>query len=111
MFIFPLKVFMQEFVDAKKKLGAAPPMSWGVNPPSELASFGVTENNGSLGFLSFAILPLHVKTPEKQEKCIRTLTTFRNYIQYHIKCSKTHFHSKMRFRATELLKVPHCVSN
>jgi len=99
------KVFMQEFVDSKKKLGSAPPMAYNVNPPQELKSFGVTENNGALGYLSFAILPRHVADEKKKDKAIKTLTTFRNYIQYHIKCSKTHFHSKMRFRASELLKV------
>jgi len=99
------KVFMQEFVDARRVLGFAPPVSWGVPPPNELATFGLTEVTGNLGFISFSILKDHVKTVEKIDQIVAVLQSFRNYIQYHIKCSKSYFHSRMRARCVALLKV------
>lgn len=98
------KVFLQEFVDARKKIGRAPPCLWGKDPPNELAEFDVTENQGCLGYISFAILKSHVDKGKK-EAVVNVLQTFRTFLQYHIKCSKSHFHSKMRLRVRELLKV------
>ena len=98
------KVFIQEFVDARRKMGAAPPCSFGVNPPLELKEFGITEPTGNLGFISFAVLKTHLDGGRK-EKVINVLTTFRNYLQYHLKCSKSYFHSRMRARVVSLLKM------
>lgn len=98
------KVFLQEFVETRKKLGGAPPVQYGVNPPNELAEFGVTDNQGNLGYISFAILKSHL-SGGKKENVIAVLQTFRTFLQYHIKCSKSHFHSKMRNRVRELIKV------
>lgn len=98
------KVFLTEFVAARKKIGRAPPCSWGVNPPNELAEFDITENEGNLGYISFAILKSHVEGG-KGESVTGVLQTFRTFLQYHIKCSKSHFHSKMRKRVRELIKV------
>ena len=58
----------------------------------------------TLGFLSFTILPNHV-SDGRLEKTIRLLATFRNYLHYHIKASKSHLHSRMRSRVSALLKV------
>jgi len=100
------KVFMQEFVDARKSLGFAPPVSWGVAPPSELKAFQITDPvPGTLGFISFAILKDHVAKEETLTRVIDVLQSFRNYVQYHIKCSKSYFHSRMRARVRDLLKV------
>jgi len=100
------KVFLQELQDGRKKINRAPPTMWGTNPPSELSEFGITENQGCLGYISFAILPSHIKpNEEKKRKVVDTLQTFRTFLQYHIKASKTHFHTKMRKRVIELQKV------
>jgi len=100
------RVFMQEFVDARKTLGYAPPVTFGPVPPSELKEWGLTEAKpGHLGYVSFAILPAHVSTEAKQTQIVEILQTFRTYIQYHLKCSKSYFHARMRFRCVELLKV------
>lgn len=98
------KVFMQEFVDARRKMGAAPPCTFGVNPPLEMKEFGITEPTGNLGFISFAVLKQHLDGARKT-KVIDVLTTFRNYVQYHLKCSKSYFHSRMRARVVSLLKI------
>jgi len=99
------KVFLQEFVDAKRNLGAAPPVQWGTNPPLELKEFGIAEPiPGLLGFCTFPILKSHVDK-DKKDKAIACLQSFRTFIQYHIKCSKSYFHSRMRLRVKELLLV------
>jgi len=98
------KVFLQEFVDSRKKIGRAPPVSFGANPPTELADFGVKENQGNLGYISFAVLKSHLGGKKKQA-AIDVLQNFRTFLQYHIKSSKSHFHSKMRNRVRELIKV------
>lgn len=100
------KVMLKEFVNTRKSIGRAPPVAWDENPPRELAAFKITENKGScLGFMSFAILKDHLKTGEKKDVVIAVLQTFRTYLQYHIKMAKSHFHSKMRKRVAELIKV------
>lgn len=33
------------------------------------------------------------------------ICTFRNYLQYHIKCSKAFMHTRMRIRVESLLQV------
>lgn len=98
------KVFMQEFADARKKVGRAPPVSWGASPPSELEAWGIKENQGNLGYISFAVLRSHLDKGKK-DSVITIMQSFRTFLQYHIKCSKSHFHSKMRNRVRELLKV------
>jgi len=54
--------------------------------------------------MSFAILKSHLEKG-KQEVVVSVLQTFRTYMQYHIKMAKSHFHSKMRKRVVELIKV------
>jgi len=98
------RVFLQEFVDARRTLGAAPPCGFGPNPPTEMKAFGITEPAGNLGFLTFSVLKSHLDRG-KQEKVIAVLQVFRNYLQYHIKCSKTYFHSRMRLRVAALISV------
>jgi len=41
----------------------------------------------------------------KLERVVGALQNFRTYLQYHIKCSKTYFHARMRARVVSLLKV------
>jgi len=98
------KVFMQEFVDAKKRIGQAPPCTFGVNPPLELKEYNINEPTGNLGFITFAVMKSHLESGRK-DKVIAVLQVFRNYIQYHLKCSKSYFHSRMRARVVSLLKI------
>ena len=98
------KIFLQEFVDARRRLGAAPPCTFSANPPLELKEFGVTEPVGNLGFVTFAVMKSHLEGGRK-DKVIQVLSVFRNYLQYHIKCSKSYFHSRMRARVVSLLKM------
>jgi actin related protein 2/3 complex, subunit 2 len=54
---------------------------------------------------SIAILPRHVASQEKIDLASDLLQSFRAYLNYHIKCSKTYFHSQMRRRVKDLLQV------
>lgn len=100
------KIFMQEFADARRTINFAPPVNWSVPAPSELKVFGLKqEPAGNLGFFSLAILKDHVAKDDLINKIVDVLQSFRTYLQYHIKCSKSYFHSRMRARSRELLKV------
>jgi len=100
------KIFVQEFVEAKRALGAAPPCNWSdsKNPPVELAHFKITEPQQNLGFISFAVQKSNLDN-NKKDQVISVLQVFRNYLQYHIKCSKSYFHARMRARVVTLLAV------
>jgi len=102
------RIFMQEFVEVKRRLGAAPPCTFSNNSPLELKEFGtVASGSGSagfIGFISFAVLKNHLEGGKK-EKVVAVLQSFRSYLQYHIKCSKSYFHARMRARVVSLLKV------
>ena len=103
------KVFMQEFVEVKRRLGSAPPCTFSQHPPLELKEFkleggGGGGGQGGLGYISFAVLKTHLEGGKK-EKVIAVLQSFRSYMQYHIKCSKSYFHSRMRARVVSLIKV------
>ena len=102
------KVFMQEFVEVKRRLGSAPPCTFSANPPLELKEFKLDQQSGGghagLGYISFAVLKNHLEGGKK-EKVVAVLQSFRSYMQYHIKCSKSYFHSRMRARVVSLIKV------
>jgi actin related protein 2/3 complex subunit 2 len=103
------KVFMQEFMEARKQVQAAPPVSFGVNPPLELAPWKIAppvqgQPGINLGYVAFSVQKSNLDGGKK-DKVIAVLQGFRNYIQYHIKCSKAHFHSRMRARVVSLLGV------
>lgn len=98
-------IYMTEFVNARRSNTSAPPISWSADPPQELQSeFDIKENQNVLGYISFAILKSHV-TEAKIANVIHCLITFRSFLQYHLKMSKSYFHSRMRKRALDLLKV------
>lgn len=55
--------------------------------------------------LSVVLFPRHFKDEATREKTIDCIHTFRDYLHYHIKCSKAYLHTRMRARTTDLLKV------
>jgi actin related protein 2/3 complex subunit 2 len=99
------RVFMQEFAEARRRIQFAPPVTFTAAPPAELAHWKITEATGNLGFISFSVLKSHVKDEKMIDRISGVMQSFRNYIQYHIKCSKSYFHSRMRARVVSLLKV------
>jgi len=100
-------VFLNSFVDVKRGLGNAPVVSYDGNvPPNEMKSdFRVNEKIGNAGFFTFSILSRHVENQKKIDTATALLQNFSMYVRYHIKCSKTYFHSNMRKRVADLLLV------
>jgi len=99
------KVFLNAFVEARRTVNNSPICTFDVKPPMEMRHFNITEPQGTVGFLSITMLKEHVATPAKKDVAVGMLHMLRNYVQYHIKCSKSFFHQRMRARVVALLQV------
>jgi len=96
------KVFLSEF---QKSIGGAPSVSFTQrDPPAELRGVKGLTTDGSQSYVTFVLFDRHF-AKEKRAKTIDTIQTFRNYLHYHIKCSKSHLHTRMRNRVDLLLKI------
>lgn len=102
------KVFLQEFVDARKRsVQTAPQVLFTQNePPLEIRHAAPTSKfNANKGYITFVLFPRHLVKGDRRDNCISHIQYFRNYFHYHIKCSKAYMHSRMRHRVKEFLKV------
>jgi len=100
-------VFLQEFKEGRRGLATAPQVLFSTkNPPQELSGTDAASGE-NVGYVTFVLLPRHFspKTPETREKTIDLIHTFRNYLHYHIKCSKAFINSRMRGKTNDFLKV------
>lgn len=101
-------VFLQEFVDARKRaIQNAPQVLFSAHePPLELRALPEFENYNQTdkGFVTFVLFPRHL-VAQKRENTISQIQLFRTYFHYHIKCSKAYLHSRMRKRVLEYLKI------
>lgn len=98
------RVFLQEFVEAQRTVRTAPPVSYSREPPREVAGLISSYNPDAAGFISFALEERHVSGSRK-DIAITMLAGFRTYLHYHIKCSKTYLHMRMRKRVAGWLQV------
>ena len=98
------KVFLQEFVEAQRTVRTAPPVNYSKEPPGELAGLEYSFKSDTAGFISFAVEERHISGAGR-EKAITLLTGFRNYLHYHIKCSNTYLHMRMRKRVAGWMLV------
>jgi actin related protein 2/3 complex subunit 2 len=93
------KVFMQEF---RKSVGGAPSMDFSQkDAPAELRGVAGLQADG---YVSFILFDRHFQKSTR-DKTIDMVIQFRNYLMYHIKCSKSHLHTRMRARVDSLLKI------
>jgi actin related protein 2/3 complex subunit 2 len=102
------KVFLQEFVDARRlpNIQQAPQVLYSTrDPPLELRSLPGIQNSENMGYVTFVLFPRHFANPDIAASTISHIHLFRDYLHYHIKCSKAYMHSRMRHRVTEFLKV------
>jgi actin related protein 2/3 complex, subunit 2 len=101
------KVFLQEFVDARRRaIQNAPQVLFRSDPPLELQGMrgvGKTGEKGEMGFITFVLFPRHLKKARRAEN-ISHIQTFRDYFHYHIKASKAYIHSRMRRRTADFLQ-------
>jgi len=99
------KVFLQEYADARRTMSNAPSVSYSQKePPLELKGVRNLKVGESQGFVSFVLFQPHMASA-KREKTIDNIMTFRNYLQYHLKCSKAFLHTRMRNRVRTFLQV------
>ncbi|KXJ92316.1 Arp2/3 complex [Microdochium bolleyi] len=101
------KVFIQEFVDARRRaIQNAPQVLFRNDPPLELQNVpGVkATTGGEIGYVTFVLFPRHL-TPQRMPDVISHIQTFRDYFHYHIKASKAYIHSRMRRRTADFLQV------
>jgi len=101
------KVFLQEFVDARRRaIQNAPQVLFRNDPPLELQGVPGLRNsgNGEIGYITFVLFPRHL-TVQRRGENISHIQTFRDYFHYHIKASKAYIHSRMRRRTADFLQV------
>ncbi|KAL9126155.1 MAG: hypothetical protein Q9217_004751 [Psora testacea] len=101
------KVFLQEFVDARRRaIQNAPQVLFRNEPPLELQGVrGLADgSSGEVGYVTFVLFPRHL-TPQRRQETISHIQTFRDYFHYHIKASKAYIHSRMRRRTADFLQV------
>lgn len=100
------KVFLQEFVDARKRaIQNAPQVLYSHRePPLEIRNVPGIRESEHVGYVTFVLFPRHLAA-SRRDNCISHIQIFRDYFHYHIKCSKAFMHSRMRYRVSEFLKV------
>jgi len=99
------KVFLQEYQDARRTMSNAPSVLFSQKePPLELKGAKNLRVREGQGFVSFVLFAPHI-SGQKKEKSIDNIQTFRNYLHYHIKCSKAYMHTRMRNRVKTFLQV------
>jgi len=100
------KVFLQEYADARRTMNNTPSISYSQKePPAELKGVKNLRVGDTNGFVSFVLHPPHMVKGPRREKTIDTTQTFRNYLHYHMKCSKAHLHTRMRNRVRTFLQI------
>ncbi|KAK4449512.1 Arp2/3 complex, 34 kd subunit p34-Arc-domain-containing protein [Podospora aff. communis PSN243] len=101
------KVFIQEFVDARRRaIQNAPQVLFRNDPPLELQGVPGVKNTGTgeIGYVTFVLFPRHL-THQRMADVISHIQTFRDYFHYHIKASKAYIHTRMRRRTADFLQV------
>jgi len=98
------KVFMQEFREGRRASHTAPQVLFSHRePPLELRNTGAKIGD-NIGYITFVLFPRHTNA-EARENTIDLIHMFRDYLHYHLKCSKAYIHSRMRAKTSEFLKV------
>lgn len=98
------KVFMQEFKEGRRASRNAPQVLFSHrDPPLELEGTDASTGD-NIGYITFVLEPRHT-SESVRDNTINLIHTFRDYLHYHIKCSKAHIHSRMRARTTDFLKI------
>ncbi|KAI9218983.1 arp2/3 complex [Blastocladiella britannica] len=102
------KVFLQEFADARRLptcMNAPSVLYTPRDPPLELRSVPDVPQGDSVGYVTFVLFPKHFADQASKDASISRTLLFRDYLHYHIKCSKAYMHSRMRARVDSFLKV------
>jgi actin related protein 2/3 complex subunit 2 len=99
------KLFLQEYADARKTISNAPSVIFSQKePPLELKGVRGLRVGAAQGYISFVLFQPHIAAA-KRESTINNIQTFRNYLHYHLKCSKAFLHTRMRNKVRSFLQV------
>mmetsp|Transcript_19472 Transcript_19472/g.54751 ORF Transcript_19472/g.54751 Transcript_19472/m.54751 type:complete len:335 (-) Transcript_19472:76-1080(-) len=101
------KIFLQEFSEARRVVRGAPAVRFAERePPLEIANLPGVEANpdGNISYVSFVLFSHHIDA-KNAYSTISNIQMFRNYLHYHLKCSKAYMHARMRKRVDSLLQV------
>jgi len=98
------EVFMREFREGRKASATAPTVLFSnKEPPMGLQDTDARTGEG-VGYITFVLFPRHTNK-DTRDNTIDLIHLFRDYLHYHLKCSKAYIHSRMRAKTTEFLKV------
>ncbi|KAK1336630.1 hypothetical protein QTO34_002664 [Cnephaeus nilssonii] len=98
------KVFMQEFKEGRRASHTAPQVLFSHRePPLELKDTDAAVGD-NIGYITFVLFPRHTNASAR-DNTINLIHTFRDYLHYHIKCSKAYIHTRMRAKTSDFLKV------
>jgi actin related protein 2/3 complex subunit 2 len=98
------KVFMQEFKEGRRGCQNAPPVLFShKEPPMELAGTDAVKGD-NIGYITFILEPRNTNR-NARDNTINLIHLFRDYLHYHIKCSKAYIHTRMRARTAEFIKI------
>jgi actin related protein 2/3 complex subunit 2 len=96
------KLFLSEF---KKNVTGAPTVDFTIKTaPLELKDIKDLPRSENVGYVTFVLYDRHFNG-DKKHSLAENIPTFRNYLHYHIKCCKSHLHTRMRNRVELLLQV------
>jgi len=98
------EVFMREFREGRKASATAPTVLFSnKEPPMGLQDTDARTGEG-VGYITFVLFPRHTNK-DTRDNTIDLIHLFRDYLHYHLKCSKAYIHSRMRAKTAEFLKV------
>lgn len=98
------KVFMQEFKEGRRKYQQAPQVLFShKEPPQELQDTDA-KTGDNICYITFVLFPRHTSAAAR-DNTINLIHTLRDYLHYHIKCSKAYIHQRMRAKTSDFLKV------
>ncbi|XP_042544268.1 actin-related protein 2/3 complex subunit 2-like [Dipodomys spectabilis] len=98
------KVFMQEFKEGRRANHTAPQVLFSHRkPPLELKDTDAAVGD-NIGYITFVLFPRHTNATAG-DSTINLIHTFRDYLHYHIMCSKAYIHTRMRAKTSDFLKV------
>ncbi|KAH7912306.1 Arp2/3 complex, 34 kd subunit p34-Arc-domain-containing protein [Hygrophoropsis aurantiaca] len=102
------KLFLPAFVEARRNpsLQNAPHVLYtNRDPPLEIRDVPGLRHVEDIGYVTFILFPRHFANASASSSTISNIQLFRDYLHYHIKCTKAYMHSRMRIRVAEFQKV------
>jgi actin related protein 2/3 complex subunit 2 len=97
------KIFIQEFQETKV---AGPGVRAFLNrPPVEVQSIFSSYDQKRAAYVVISLRQQTIQNEAKQLNAIKLCLSFRNYLHYHLKCSKAYVHSRMRLQTANFIKI------